>query len=69
MTSNEWTVKNYKKTFTGTSSMTLTWSYLDAGRHNITYSGSNENGSVSLTWTVTVLGNEVSIYTDNSTYC
>ncbi|MFQ6062460.1 MAG: hypothetical protein ACE5J9_04705, partial [Methanosarcinales archaeon] len=65
---NEWTLEPYKKTFAGTSSLTLTWSYSDAGMHNITYRGSNENGSVSLTWTVTVLGTEVSIYTDNTTY-
>ncbi|CAD6491521.1 MAG: Peptidase family C25 [Candidatus Argoarchaeum ethanivorans] len=67
MTSNDWYLLPalpYATTAeNGTSSLTVTWSY--AGKYNITYVGSNPNGSVNLTWIVTVLEpNESLLCTD-----
>ncbi len=64
MTSNDWyllpsgitTLRN------DTSSLTLTWDH--AGIYNVTYIGTNENGSVNMTWNVTVsLGCNISLAT------
>ncbi|MFZ2071431.1 MAG: S8 family serine peptidase [Halobacteriota archaeon] len=54
MASNSWLVEPEGVTTlgNGTSSLTLTWDH--AGVYNITYIGSNENGSVNITWIVTV---------------
>jgi len=56
MTSNAWFVSPEGPTMigNGTSSLTITWNY--AGIYNLTYIGSNENGSVSITWNVSVIG-------------
>jgi hypothetical protein len=65
MASNEWYLLPGGITTlgNGTSSQTLTWSYSDIGNHNITYIGSNPNGSVNKTWIVTVIAiNETRIF-------
>ena len=56
MTSNTWFVSPIVATTTGngTSSLTVTWD--STGVYNVTYVGSNENGDVNITWTVTVIG-------------
>lgn len=55
MTSNDWYLLPGGITTLGndTSSLTLTWDH--AGVYNVTYVGTNENGSVNMTWTVTVI--------------
>jgi len=55
MTSNSWFILPEEITTlgNGTSSLTVTWKC--AGVYNVTYIGTNENGSVNITWIVTVL--------------
>ena len=56
MTSNIWyvTPECPNMTGNGTPSLTITWNH--TGIYNVTYIGSNENGSVSITWNVSVIG-------------
>ncbi|RLJ03783.1 MAG: hypothetical protein DRP08_03015, partial [Candidatus Aenigmatarchaeota archaeon] len=55
MTSNSWFILPEEITTlgNGTSSLTVTWKC--AGVYNVTYIGTNENGSVNITWIATVL--------------
>jgi hypothetical protein len=55
MTSNDWYLLPDGISTLGndTSSLTLTWAH--AGVYNVTYIGTNENGSVNITWTVTAI--------------
>jgi len=55
MEANEWYLlpRGITTLGNGTSSLTLTWDR--SGVYNITYIGTNENGSVNITWIVTVL--------------
>jgi uncharacterized repeat protein (TIGR01451 family) len=63
MTSNDWYIIPGIATLgNGTSSLTLTWAH--PGDYNITYIGTNENGSVNTTWVVTVSEPGVPIITD-----
>ncbi len=51
---NKWFLDSVQQAETS-QSYTRTWSYTDAGTHNITYSGENSNGTVTKTWNVTVI--------------
>ncbi len=50
---SKWFLDNIQQNETS-QSITKTWSYTDAGTHNITHSGENANGTVSKTWIVMV---------------